>query len=105
MEIYQLKNLIKQPTCFKSDSPTCTALILTNRHSSCQNSLAIETGFSDFHSMVVIILKSGFMKRGLRIVLYRDYSKFDANTFRQALKDYLNEVNREVEDFLNLMKK
>ena len=35
------------------------------------------------------------MKKGPRIVLYRDYSTFDANNFRQALKDYLHEVQRE----------
>ena len=34
------------------------------------------------------------MKKGSRIVLYRD-SKFDANNFRQVLKDCLHEVNRE----------
>ena len=35
------------------------------------------------------------MRRGPRIVLYRDYSKFDKNNFRQALKDCLHEVTRE----------
>ena len=75
MEIYQLKILIQQPTCFKSDNPKCIDLILTNRPSSFQNSGTIETGLSDFHSMIVTILKGGFMKRGPRIVLYRDYIK------------------------------
>ena len=95
METYQLKNLIQQPKCFKSDNPTCIDLILTNRPSSFQNSGATETGLSDFHSMIVTILKGGFMKRGPRIVLHRGYSKFDKNNFRQALKDCLHEVNRE----------
>ena len=36
MEIYKLKNGIKQPTCFKSDNPTCINIILTNRPSSFQ---------------------------------------------------------------------
>ena len=30
MELYQLKNLIKEPTCLKSDYPKCIDLILTN---------------------------------------------------------------------------
>ena len=77
MEIYQLKNLIQQPTCFKSGNPTSIELILTNRPSSLQNSGTIETDLSDFHSTIVTILKGGFMKRGPRIVLYRNYSKFD----------------------------
>ena len=45
--------------------------------------------------MIVTVLKRCFMKRGPRIVLYRDYSKFDKNNFRQALKDCLHVVNRE----------
>ena len=111
MEIYQLKNLIKEPKCFKSDNPKCIDLILTNRSSSFQNSGTIETGLSDFHSMVVTELKGGFIKRGPKIILYRDYSKFEVNNFRQALKDSLNEMdgndtefsefNRRVETVLN----
>ena len=93
MEIYQLKNLIKEPTCFKSDNPKCIDLILTNRSSSFQNSGTIETGLSDFHSMIVTVLKGGFIKRGAKIILYRDYSKFEVNNFRQALKDSLNEMD------------
>ena len=95
MEIYQLKNLIQQPTCFKSGNPTSIELNLTNRPSSFQNFCTIETDLSDFHSTIVTILKGGFMKRGPRIVLYRNYSKFDKNNLRQALKDCLQEVNRE----------
>ena len=40
-------------------------------------------------------IKGWFYERGPRIVLYRDYSKFDKNNFRQALKDCLHWVNRE----------
>ena len=99
MELYQLKNLIKEPTCFKSDNPKCIDLILTNGPSSFQNSGTIETGLSDFHSMIVTILKGGFIKRGPKIVIYRDYSKFHVNDFRRALKDSLNEVNGNDTDF------
>ena len=89
MEIFHLKNLIKVPTCFKSDNPKCIDLILTNKHHSFQDSSAIETGLSDFHSMIVTILKGGFVKRGPKIIIYRDYKKFDVNTFRDDLKDSL----------------
>ena len=72
MELYQLKNLIKEPTCFKSDYPKFIDLIITNRPSSFQSSGMIETGLSDFHSMIVTILKGGFIIRGPKIILYRD---------------------------------
>ena len=93
MEIFHLKSLIKVPICFKSDNPKCIDLILTNNHHSFQNSGGMETGFSDFHSMIVTILKGGFVKRGPKIIMYRDYKKFDVNTFRLAFKESLNEIN------------
>ena len=31
MEIYQLKNLINEPKCFKSDNPKCLDLILSKK--------------------------------------------------------------------------
>ena len=99
MDIYQLKNLIKEPTCFKSDNPTCIDLILTNTSSSFQNSGTIETGLSDFHCIVVTVLKGGFVKRGAKIILYRDYSKFEVNNFRQALKDSLDEMDSNDTEF------
>ena len=43
--------------------------------------------------MTVTILKDGFAKRGPKIIIYRDYKKFDVNTFRRALKDNLSEMN------------
>ena len=55
--VYNLKSLIKTPTCFMSDSnPSCRDLILTNRARSFQNSSTVETGISDFHHLVVLSL-------------------------------------------------
>ena len=109
MEIFHLKNLIKVPTCFKSENPKCIDLILTNKHHTFQNSNTMETGLSDFHSMIVTILKGGFVKRGPKIIIYRHYKKFDENSFRRALKESLNEMdttnfsefNNRVETVLN----
>ena len=70
MDLYQLKNLIKEPTCFKSDNPKCMDVIPTNIHSSFKSSGMIETGLLDFYSMIVPILKGGFIKRGPKIALY-----------------------------------
>ena len=65
LEIYSLKNLVKKPTCFKSDRPRSIYLILTNRASSCQCKDSIETGLSDFHCMIITVLKGGFSKKVL----------------------------------------
>ena len=62
-DIYNLKNSIKVPTCFKNPTnPLCIDLILTNRYISFQNSTATETGISDFHKMIVTVSRSSFKK-------------------------------------------
>ena len=54
MNIYNLKNLIKGPTCYKyPDKTSCIDLILTNKSRSFYSSHIIETGISDFHKMTV----------------------------------------------------
>ena len=84
MDDYNLTNLVRCPTCFKSGNPRSIDLILTNRKSSFQNTVAIETGLSDFHAMVVTVLKGGFFRRGLQIGNYRYYSKFDTIDFKKT---------------------
>ena len=89
MESYNLKNFVKTPTCFKSDRPRTIDLILANRVSNFQNTVSIETGLSNFHCMVATVVKGGFIKRGPKIINYRDYRKFDIDSFRKDLKERL----------------
>ena len=57
------KNLVKEKTCFKSiENPSCIDLFLTNSHASFQNTTTIATGLSDFHKMVVTVMKTTFPK-------------------------------------------
>ena len=64
-EMYKLKNLITDPTCYKSSTnPSLIDVILTNRKRSFQYSQTIETGLSDHHKMIITVLKSEFKKKG-----------------------------------------
>ena len=66
-DVYNLKNLIKVPACFKNpERPTRIDFMLTRSYRSFQNSCAIETGLSDFHKMIVTILKTYFQKKDQR---------------------------------------
>ena len=76
MDLFAFKDLVKEPTCFKSGNPRCIDLILTNRGRNFQHTTAIETGLSDFHKMVVTVLKASFDKQKQNIVNYRDYKNF-----------------------------
>ena len=60
---YNLTSMINKPTCYKNpDKPTRIDLILTNCPGSFQNSCVIETGLSDFHKMVVTVMKISYRK-------------------------------------------
>ena len=90
MNSCSLENVVKKPTCFKSDSPTCIDLILTSDTTRLKNTTTIETGLSDFHVMIATALKGSFGKRGPRIITYRDYNKFNNSVFRAELQEELN---------------
>ena len=92
MNIYNLKNLIKGPTCYKNpDKPSCIDLILTNKSRSFHSSHIIETGISDFHKMTVSVMKIYFKKQKSNIIYYRDYKNFSNDQFRA---DFLNELTK-----------
>ena len=83
MNIYNLKNLIKSPTCYKNpDKPLCIDLILTNESRSFHSSHIIETGISDFHKMTVSVMKIYFKKQKSSNIYYRGYKNFSNDQFR-----------------------
>ena len=93
-ELYGLKNLIKEPTCFKNpQNPSSIDLILTNNPSSFLKSHVIETGLSDFHKMTVAVMKTTFQKLAPKIIHYRDYKNFCNDSFRQVLLSKLSKEN------------
>ena len=95
-EMYNLKNLINEPTCYKNaEKPSSIDVFLTNRKRSFQNSMTIETGLSDHHKMIVSVLKTDYKKKDPLIVNYRSYNKFDENLFRQELTNALHNLMTE----------
>ena len=57
---HSLSSFIQIPTCLKSTNGRCIDLILTNQQNGCFNTKTFETGFSDFHHMVYITLKTTY---------------------------------------------
>ena len=71
---YSLHSLIKQPTCFKnSENPSCIDLILTNKPRSFQTKCVIQTKSSDFHRMIISVLKMHFPKLPSKDINYRNF--------------------------------
>ena len=66
---FNLTSMINKPTCYKNpDKPTCIDLILTNCSGSFQNSCVIGTGLSDFHKMIVTVMKACYRKIEARVM-------------------------------------
>ena len=95
-EIYNLKNIIKDKTCFKNPSaPTCIDLMITNRPRSFQHSMVVETGLSDFHKMCVTVMKTYYNKQKPSIVKYRKFKNFSNDAFLKDLKSLLSKFDNE----------
>jgi hypothetical protein len=51
-DIFDLDQLVKEPTCFKKDCvPSLVNVVLTNKKSSYFNTLNLPTGVSDCHNL------------------------------------------------------
>ena len=75
--LYNVRNLIKEPTCYKNvDKPTSLDHILTNHARCFQHSGIYETGLFDFHKLTFTVLKMFYAKQKLRIIECKDYKNF-----------------------------
>ena len=91
---YNLKNLIKEPTCFKNiDNPTLIDHILTNHPKSFHSSSVYETGLSDFHKLTLTVFKTFHVKYKPKIIQCRDFHHLDNTSFRADLLQELSLEN------------
>ena len=93
MDLYSLKDLVEEPTCYKSHTPKCIDLVLTNRNRSVQKTTTVETGLLGFHKMVVTVLKTTFPKQGPTVINYRNYKKYNENVFKNDLQQELRKID------------
>ena len=94
-ENYYLRSLVKEPTWFKNpEHPSCIDLILTSKPRSFIKTGVIETGLSDYHKLVITVMKMHFPKSKPSIITYRSYKKFDTKTFMENLNaEIVNQSN------------
>ena len=75
--------------CYKNaDKPTCIDLILTNCPGSSQTFSAVETRLSDFHKMIVTVMKTSYRKSQPKIIHYRNYKNL-GNSCDQDIDEFL----------------
>ena len=84
-ELYDHQNLMNDPTCYKNASnPSSIDVILTTGKTNFQNSMTVETGLSDYHKMIITVLKVHFKKEPITIK-FRSFKKFNELRFKDNL--------------------
>ena len=74
-------------------------LFITNSSSSFQNTKAISTELSDFHKMVITVLKQTFQRYSPKEFVYRDYKNSDRLAFKREPEEKLNQQINEYKHF------
>ena len=74
-------------------NPICVTLLISNKEKRFTCATTIDTGSSDFHKMVLFVLKKKFERAKPKLISYRDYRHFDGNFFRCALGFELNKIS------------
>ena len=98
LELFNLTNLVKENTCFKSiDNPSCIDLFITNSTQSFLHTSAITTGVSDFQKMIITVLRFRFEKAKPREIIYRSYQHFNHDNFEWDLMFSMNSLGRSYE--------
>ena len=97
--------MINKPTCYKNpDRPSNIDLILINCPHSFQNFRVIETGLSDFHKMVLTVMKTTYRKPVPRIEHYRDFKYFCHDHFKESDKKlFHNTKELDVMKFISIL--
>ena len=93
MQIYELSPLIKEPTCFQSHHPTCMDNFLRNQKPMFKLNRLLQTGLSDHHKLISVVIKSGVIRGSPRKKVYKSYKKFDLEYFNIALKSELEKLS------------
>ena len=79
---YDVKNLVISKTCFKNPlNSQCNDLFITNIICSFQNT-TLACGLLDFHKMNLTVLKSVLKKSNPQKIVYRNYKKFQKDSFK-----------------------
>ena len=71
LEEHNLKNLVKEPTCYKNpQNPSCIDWILTNKSRYFKNTTTIDFGLSDFHKMILTSFRFQYKPGAPKITYY-----------------------------------
>ena len=85
MDAYNLKCLVKQPTCYKSQCPSLVDLILVTNPKYFSKSVNFDCGLSDFHNIICTATKLHVTRRCKRKIKYRSFKHFNGSLYKNSL--------------------
>ena len=100
LDVNGLKNLVRDTTCVKG-TPSIIDLIVTNKPKRFTKSTCVDTGLSDFHSLVCIATKLHIPTLKLKTFQYRSYKTFNNESFLYDLSVipfHITEIFDDVDD-------
>ena len=80
-EMYDIHNLIKDPTCFKGETPSLLDVVLTNKPKCFANVFNADLGLSDFHNCIGVASKAFAPSHRKRKIMYRRMKNFSQHEF------------------------
>ena len=76
------------------ENPSFMDLLLTKKPLSFQTTTVIETGLSDFHKMIVAVMKMHFPKMRPSVIRDRKYKIFNSDAFVNTLRKELTKPKK-----------
>ena len=97
---YNAKNIVKKNSYFKNMlNPNCIDLFIRNSLLSFHITTSVSNGLSDFHKMVITVMKMSFKKHYPIQRHYRDYKYSDQTKLENNLNKKLSEGISNYESF------
>ena len=84
-DVHGLKNIVKEPTCFKAINPTLLDVFLTDKPNSFVDRLNCDIGLSDFHNYICVASRLHVPFDSKRKLKYRTMRKFNCKYFNEDL--------------------
>ena len=85
-ELYDLTNIIKDPTCFKGSTPTCLDVILVSNPRRFLSTLNAPCPISDFHNIIGAAIKRFAPMKMPQTIYYRSYKNFIESDFCEDIE-------------------
>ena len=100
-DLFDLRNIITQPTCFKNPRGTLIDVILSPNCKCIQTQGVVATGLSDYHRMIYVVTKNHAPVPQRKQVTYRSFKSLNEREYINDLETapfHVGEIFNDVDD-------